>query len=118
MTSLDVLGFYGTISELCAFQVRMDGGWGVDAPLGRQIRRHKGLDCGSGSHSGQPRDNLQRKLATGNGRETVSTSRILEKLSRFVQRREELLQDGAVFDGRDEGRFFVTLGLNPEKAFR
>lgn len=66
----------------------------------------------------QPRDNLQRKLATGNGRETVGTSRILEKLFRFVQRLEELLQHGAVFDGRDEGRFFVTLALNPEKAFR
>ena len=59
-----------------------------------------------------------RKPTTGNGREKVSSNQILEQLFRLVQRREELLQHGAVFDGRDEGRFFVTLALNPEKVFR
>jgi hypothetical protein len=50
--------------------------------------------------------------------EAFRSNRILAELLRLVQRREELFEHGAVFDGRDEVRFFVTLALNPEKAFR
>lgn len=115
MTSRDVLGFYRTISEM-GVEVWIDGGWGVDAVLVKQTG-HKDLDIAI-----QERDvAVLREVPearSGNGREKVSSNQILEQLFRLVQRREELLQPGAVFDGRDEGRFFVTLARNPEKVFR
>lgn len=43
MTSLDVLDFYRTMSEI-GVEVWIDGGWGVDALLGKQTRSHKDLD--------------------------------------------------------------------------
>src|SRR5262252_642746 len=43
MTSLDVLNFYRTMSEI-GVDVWIDGGWGVDALLGKQTRSHKDLD--------------------------------------------------------------------------
>ena len=43
MTSLDVLNFYRTMSEI-GVEVWVDGGWGVDALLGEQTRSHKDLD--------------------------------------------------------------------------
>jgi lincosamide nucleotidyltransferase A/C/D/E len=43
MTSLDVLDFYKTMSEV-GVEVWVDGGWGVDALLGKQTRSHKDLD--------------------------------------------------------------------------
>lgn len=43
MTSLDVLDFYKTMSEV-SVEVWVDGGWGVDALLGKQTRSHKDLD--------------------------------------------------------------------------
>ena len=43
MTSVDVLDFYRTMSEI-GVEVWIDGGWGVDALLGEQTRPHKDLD--------------------------------------------------------------------------
>jgi lincosamide nucleotidyltransferase A/C/D/E len=43
MTSVDVIDFYRTMSEIGA-EVWIDGGWGVDALLGQQTRTHKDLD--------------------------------------------------------------------------
>ena len=43
MTSLDVLDFHKTVSEV-GVEVWVDGGWGVDALLGKQTRSHKDLD--------------------------------------------------------------------------
>jgi lincosamide nucleotidyltransferase A/C/D/E len=43
MTSLDVLDFYRTMTE-AGVEVWVDGGWGVDALLGKQTRSHKDLD--------------------------------------------------------------------------
>jgi len=43
MTSVDVLDFYTEMSEIDV-DVWVDGGWGVDALLGRQTRSHKDLD--------------------------------------------------------------------------
>jgi len=43
MTSLDVLNFYRTMSEI-GVDVCIDGGWGVDALLGKQTRSHIDLD--------------------------------------------------------------------------
>jgi lincosamide nucleotidyltransferase A/C/D/E len=43
MTSLDVVDFYKTMSEV-GVEVWLDGGWGIDALLGKQTRSHKDLD--------------------------------------------------------------------------
>jgi lincosamide nucleotidyltransferase A/C/D/E len=39
----DVIEFY-TSMEACGITVWIDGGWGVDALLGKQTRLHKDLD--------------------------------------------------------------------------
>jgi lincosamide nucleotidyltransferase A/C/D/E len=43
MTSVDVLDLYRMISEK-RVEIWIDGGWGVDALLGKQTRPHKDLD--------------------------------------------------------------------------
>jgi len=43
MTSADVIDIYFTLGGL-GIQIWIDGGWGVDALLGRQTRPHKDLD--------------------------------------------------------------------------
>jgi lincosamide nucleotidyltransferase A/C/D/E len=43
MTSTDVIEIYSTLATL-GIPVWIDGGWGVDALLGRQTRPHKDLD--------------------------------------------------------------------------
>jgi lincosamide nucleotidyltransferase A/C/D/E len=43
MTSTDVIEIYTTLADL-GILIWIDGGWGVDALLGRQTRRHKDLD--------------------------------------------------------------------------
>jgi Aminoglycoside-2''-adenylyltransferase len=43
MTSADAIDVYSTLSEL-GIQIWIDGGWGVDALLGKQTRPHKDLD--------------------------------------------------------------------------
>ena len=43
MTSADVIDIYSTLGGL-GIQIWIDGGWGVDALLGRQTRPHKDLD--------------------------------------------------------------------------
>jgi lincosamide nucleotidyltransferase A/C/D/E len=43
MTSLDVVHFYNK-SECLGIKIWIDGGWGVDALLGRQTRPHEDLD--------------------------------------------------------------------------
>ena len=43
MTSADVIDIYSTLSGL-GIQIWIDGGWGVDALLGKQTRPHKDLD--------------------------------------------------------------------------
>src|ERR1700730_17340017 len=43
MTSADVIDIYATLGGL-GIQIWIDGGWGVDALLGRQTRPHKDLD--------------------------------------------------------------------------
>src|SRR2546427_1302716 len=42
-TSVDVLSFYNELASL-GIQIWVDGGWGVDALLGKQTRTHKDLD--------------------------------------------------------------------------
>jgi lincosamide nucleotidyltransferase A/C/D/E len=43
MNAHDVLDFYKTMSDV-GVEVWIDGGWGVDALLGKQTRQHKDLD--------------------------------------------------------------------------
>jgi len=43
MTSTDVIDFYTTLENL-GIEMWVDGGWGVDALLGKQTRPHKDLD--------------------------------------------------------------------------
>lgn len=43
MTSADVIEIYSTLAGL-GIPIWIDGGWGVDALLGRQTRPHKDLD--------------------------------------------------------------------------
>ena len=43
MTSADVIEFYSKL-ESVGVEIWIDGGWGVDALLGEQTRRHKDLD--------------------------------------------------------------------------
>jgi lincosamide nucleotidyltransferase A/C/D/E len=43
MKSADVIDVYSTLGGL-GIQIWIDGGWGVDALLGRQTRSHKDLD--------------------------------------------------------------------------
>lgn len=43
MIAHDVLDFYKTMSDV-GVEVWIDGGWGVDALLGKQTRQHKDLD--------------------------------------------------------------------------
>jgi len=43
MTSTDVVEIYSTLATL-GIPIWIDGGWGVDALLGRQTRPHKDLD--------------------------------------------------------------------------
>src|SRR6266542_5091018 len=43
MTSTDVIDFYTTLENL-GIEMWVDGGWGVDALLGKQKRPHKDLD--------------------------------------------------------------------------
>jgi Aminoglycoside-2''-adenylyltransferase len=43
MKSVDVIEVYKTLTDL-GIRVWIDGGWGVDALLGRQTRSHKDLD--------------------------------------------------------------------------
>jgi lincosamide nucleotidyltransferase A/C/D/E len=43
MTSADVIDIYSTLGGL-GIKIWIDGGWGVDALLGRQTRPHKDLD--------------------------------------------------------------------------
>jgi lincosamide nucleotidyltransferase A/C/D/E len=43
MTSADVVEIYSTLAGV-GIQIWVDGGWGVDALLGRQTRPHKDLD--------------------------------------------------------------------------
>ena len=43
MTSADVVELYSTLADM-GIDIWVDGGWGVDALLGRQTRPHKDLD--------------------------------------------------------------------------
>src|SRR3989338_3942351 len=43
MTSGDVIDLYSKLEEL-GVKIWVDGGWGIDALLGRQTRTHKDLD--------------------------------------------------------------------------
>ena len=43
MTPVDVIGLYTSLENL-GVEIWIDGGWGVDALLGEQIRSHKDLD--------------------------------------------------------------------------
>jgi lincosamide nucleotidyltransferase A/C/D/E len=43
MTATDVLGLYAEFETL-GITIWVDGGWGIDAPLGQQTRPHKDLD--------------------------------------------------------------------------
>jgi len=43
MSSTDVINFYDRLENI-GIEVWMDGGWGVDALLGKQLRPHKDLD--------------------------------------------------------------------------
>jgi lincosamide nucleotidyltransferase A/C/D/E len=49
MTSADVIEIYTTLANL-GICVWIDGGWGVDALLGRQTRLHKDLDIAIEDH--------------------------------------------------------------------
>jgi lincosamide nucleotidyltransferase A/C/D/E len=49
MTSVDVIEIYTTLADL-GICVWIDGGWGVDALLGRQTRSHKDLDIAIEDH--------------------------------------------------------------------
>lgn len=49
MTSVDVIDIYSTLGGI-DIQIWIDGGWGVDALLGRQTRPHKDLDIALEDH--------------------------------------------------------------------
>jgi lincosamide nucleotidyltransferase A/C/D/E len=49
MKSTDVIEIYSTLATV-GICVGIDGGWGVDALLGRQTRPHKDLDIAIEDH--------------------------------------------------------------------
>ena len=49
MTSADVIEIHSTVTNL-GIHIWIDGGWGVDALLGRQTRPHKDMDIAIEAH--------------------------------------------------------------------
>lgn len=60
MTAADVTEIYSTLNGL-GIHIWIDGGWGVDALLGRQTRPHKDLDI---ALEGQHMERFERFLAS------------------------------------------------------